>query len=313
MAKIDSSRGFGTASRDWVICMIKSMTALGRAEKEDEGRTYIVEIRTLNRRYLEILVHLPRQWSLLEDRVKKLVASKIARGRVDVTVRVKDSAGAVSQIGVNVPLAKAYHKALRELNETLEIEEKVGLKVLLGMEGVITATEREVDLDQSWATLSSCIGEALEGADAMRIAEGRTVYDDFQKRLQFAEDSLSQIKASAPSILSGYRNRLKERITALTEDKVELDPNRLAQEVAFLVDKSDITEEIVRTESHLKQFRSMLESNSPAGRPLDFLLQELNREVNTIGSKVGDAWLSQAVVALKSEFERIREQVQNVE
>ena len=185
--------------------------------------------------------------------------------------------------------------------------------MLLGMEGVVSATEPEVDLDKSWVTLSSCIDEALEGVDAMRISEGESVYDDFQKRLGLVDDSLAKIKALAPSVLTGYRDRLHERITALIEGKVELDPNRLAQEVAFLVDKSDITEELVRAESHVKQFRSMIESESPAGRSLDFLLQELNREVNTIGSKGGDAELSQIVVSLKSELEKIREQVQNVE
>jgi uncharacterized protein (TIGR00255 family) len=293
--------------------MIKSMTAFGRAEKEDEGRTYVVEIRTLNRRYLEVLVRLPRQWFPLEDRVKKQVGGKIARGRVDVTVKVKDSADTVSKIEVNVPLAEACLRALRDLNRTLELEERIGMKMLLDMEGVVTATAPEVDLNKSWDTLSLCIGEALEGADAMRIAEGTTIYDDFQKRLGFVDDSLSKIKALAPSILSEYHDRLHERITVLTEGKVDLDPNRLAQEVAFLVDKSDITEELVRAESHVKQFRSMIESEVPAGRSLDFLLQELNREVNTIGSKGGDAELSQIVVSLKSELEKIREQVQNVE
>lgn len=293
--------------------MIKSMTAFGRAEKEVEGRMYVVEIRTLNRRYLEIAVRLPRQWFPIEDRVKRLVASRISRGRVDVTVQAKDSSKVALQIEVNIPLAKAHHKALRELNQALELEERVGLEMVLGMEGVITAAEPEVDLDKAWAALSSCIGEALEGVDAMRISEGKTVYDDFQKRLQSVEDSLSQIKALAPSVLSEYHSRLKERITVLTEGEVELDPNRLAQEVAFLVDRSDITEEIVRVESHLKQFRNMIESESPAGRPLDFLLQELNREVNTIGSKGGDAQISQVVVTLKSELEKIREQVQNIE
>jgi uncharacterized protein (TIGR00255 family) len=293
--------------------MIKSMTAFGRAEKEDEVRTYIVEIRTLNRRYLEVLVRLPRQWFPMEDRVKKLVGGKIARGRVDISVKVKDRAETVSQIEVNVPLAQAYLRALRDLNRTLELEERIGMKMLLAMEGVVTATEPEVDLDRSWETLSLCIGEALEGVDAMRLSEGKAVYDDFQKRLDFVDNSFSKIEALSPSILSEYRDRLHERITVLTEGKVELDPNRLAQEVAFLVDKGDITEEIVRAQSHLKQFRGMIESEDAAGRSLDFLLQELNREVNTIGSKVGDAELSQVVVSLKSELEKIREQVQNVE
>jgi len=156
------------------------MTAFGRAEKEDGRRTYIVEIRTLNRRYLEVLVRLPRQLFPLEDRVKKLIGGKIARGRVDVSVKVKDSAEAATKFEMNVPLAKAYLRALRDLNEALMLEDRIGLNMILSMEGVITDTESEVDLDKSWAALSSCIDEALEGANAMRISEGRTIYDDFQ-------------------------------------------------------------------------------------------------------------------------------------
>ena len=293
--------------------MIKSMTAFGRAERKVEDRTYTVEIRTLNGRYLEISVRSPRQLMPLEERVRKLVATRISRGRVDVFVRVKNGSEAVSEIEVNLPLAKAYHKALLELNETLEIEEKVGLPTLLGFERIIVATEPEADLEKTWVTLSSCMGEALEGVDAMRMSEGKAIYHDFQKRLQSVEEGLSHIKELVPSVLSEYHSRLNERMAVLTEGKVELDPNRLAQEAAFLVDKSDITEEIVRAESHLRQFRSMIESEGSAGRALDFLLQELNREVNTIGSKGGDVQLSHIVVSLKSELEKIREQVQNIE
>jgi uncharacterized protein (TIGR00255 family) len=275
--------------------MIKSMTAFGRAERKVEDRTYTVEIRTLNGRYLEISVRAPRQLMPLEERVRKLVATRISRGRVDVFVRVKNGSEAVSEIEVNLPLAKAYHseievnlplakayhKALLELNETLEIEEKVGLPTLLGFERIIVATEPEADLEKTWVTLSSCMGEALEGIDAMRMSEGKAIYHDFQKRLQSVEEGLSHIKELVPSVLSEYHSRLNERMAVLTEGKVELDPNRLAQEAAFLVDK--------------------------------FLLQELNREVNTIGSKGGDARLSHMVVSLKSELEKIREQVQNIE
>jgi uncharacterized protein (TIGR00255 family) len=170
-----------------------------------------------------------------------------------------------------------------------------------------------VDLERTWAALSPCIDEALEGMDAMRISEGKAIRDDFKTRLRLVEEGLAGVKTLAPSVLSEYHGRLKERITLLTEGMVELDPNRLAQEAAFLADKGDITEEIVRAESHLRQFQAMLESDGPAGRALDFLLQELNREINTIGSKGGDAQLSHMVVALKSELEKIREQVQNVE
>lgn len=293
--------------------MIKSMTAFGRAEKTVEGRTFIVEIRSLNSRYGEVIVRMPPQFLPLEGQIKKLVTTKISRGRVEVMIKVKNGSQTVSDIRVNLPLAKAYYGALCELNETLQIEEKVGLQTLISMQGIIMVTESEEDLEKPWSLLSSCILEALESIEAMRISEGRAIYQDFRKRLQSVEEDLSRIKGFATSILSQYHNRLKERIATLTQGTVEIDPNRLAQEAAFLADKSDITEEIVRAESHLKQFRSMIESEGATGRALDFLLQELNREVNTIGSKGGDAQLSQIVVGLRSELEKLREQVQNIE
>ena len=293
--------------------MIKSMTAFGRAEKTVEGRTFIVEIRSLNSRYGEVIVRMPPQFLPLEGQIKKLVTTKISRGRVEVMIKVKNGSQAVSDIRVNLPLAKAYYGALCELNETLQIEEKVGLQTLISMQGIIMVTESEEDLEKTWSLLSSCILEALESIEAMRISEGMAIYQDFRKRLQSVEEDLSRIKGFATSILSQYHSRLKERIATLTQGTVEVDPNRLAQEAAFLADKSDITEEIVRAESHLKQFRSMIESEGPTGRALDFLLQELNREVNTIGSKGGDAQLSQIVVGLRSELEKLREQVQNIE
>jgi len=293
--------------------MIKSMTAFGRAEKTVEGRTFIVEIRSLNSRYGEVIVRMPPQFLPLEGQIKKLVTTKISRGRVEVMIKVKNGSQAVSDIRVNLPLAKAYYGALCELNETLQIEEKVGLQTLISMQGIIMVTESEEDLEKTWSLLSSCILEALESIEAMRISEGMAIYQDFRKRLQSVEEDLSRIKGFATSILSQYHNRLKERIATLTQGAVEIDPNRLAQEAAFLADKSDITEEIVRAESHLKQFRSMIESEGATGRALDFLLQELNREVSTIGSKGGDAQLSQIVVGLRSELEKLREQVQNIE
>jgi uncharacterized protein (TIGR00255 family) len=293
--------------------MLKSMTAFGRAEEVIEGRLYAVEIRCVNRRYCEISVRMPQPFMPLEERIKKLVAAKVARGRVDVMIKIKSGSQSVADIEVNLPLAQAYWRAVGELKEALETQQDVGLEALLGLEGIMTATEPEVDLEKTWLALASLISKALKDVDIMRIAEGQAIYHDFQKRLQSVEEGLARIKTLAPSVLSAYHSRLKERIDALTEGEVELDPNRLAQEAAFWADRSDITEEIVRSESHLKQFRTMMESEDPAGRSLDFLLQELNREVNTIGSKGGDAELSHLVVMLKSELEKIREQVQNVE
>ncbi len=293
--------------------MIKSMTAFGRAERTVAGCSYTVEIRCVNRRYREISARIPHKLLALEDRIKKQVAAQVSRGRVDVTVKVIGGPDAIPDIQVNTPLAEAYYRALLGLNDALGIEEKIGMETLLALEGIVKAREPEIDLEKTWEAISSCLSEALEGVGIMRDVEGKAIFDDFQKRLHVVEQGILGVKAVAPSLLSEYQNRLKEKLVALTEGKVELDPNRLAQEAAFLADKSDITEEIVRAESHLKQFRTMIESEEPAGRALDFLLQELNREVNTIGSKVGDVQISHAVVTLKSELEKIREQVQNVE
>jgi len=293
--------------------MLRSMTAFGRAESSVEGRTFTVEIRSLNRRYLEVSVRGPREFLPLEERIKKLVGTRISRGRVDVVVIVRNTSENVCGIEVNLPLAKAYYEALSELSKNLGIEGEVGLRNLLAMEGIVTVTEPEIDLEQTWSILSSCINDALDVMDAMRVSEGEAIRREFDKRLVLVEEGLSEIRGLVPSVLSEYQSRLHERLSLLTEGKVELDPNRLAQEAAFLVDKSDITEEIVRSESHLKQFKAIIESDGPKGRALDFLLQELNREVNTMGSKAGDAQLSHVVVNLKSELEKIREQVQNLE
>jgi uncharacterized protein (TIGR00255 family) len=241
------------------------------------------------------------------------VAETVARGRVDVTVKLKEEAETSPEIEVNMHLAESYYKALCRIKEALGTQEEVQMQMLLGFEGIISMTEPDVDLDRAWGIISSCVDEAVEGMDAMRISEGMAISHDFGKRLRSVEDGLSQVKAMAPTVLSNYHGRLEERIASLTEGKVELDPSRLAQETAFLAERSDITEEVVRAQSHVKQFHAMMESGDPAGRALDFLLQELNREINTIGSKVGDADLSHVVVALKSEVEKIREQVQNIE
>jgi uncharacterized protein (TIGR00255 family) len=293
--------------------MIKSMTAFGRAENTAADRAFTVEIRCLNRRYCEISVRVPQKLLPLEDRVKKLVKKRIARGRVDVTVKVKSGTEPVPDINLNIPLAKAHYGALRQLGDELAMKDTVNLETLLGIEGIVVISEPEVDLEKTWEVLADCVNEALDNVETMRIAEGRAIFEDFQARLQKVEEGVSALKALAPLVLSQYQDRLMERIRVLTEGKVEIDPNRLAQEAAFLGDKSDVTEEIVRAESHLNQFRAMINSHEPAGRTLDFLMQELNREVNTIGSKAGDAELSHMVVALKSELEKIREQVQNVE
>lgn len=293
--------------------MIRSMTAFGRAERVIQGCSYTVEMRCVNRRYCEVLVHMPAELLPLEDRIKKQVGEKIVRGRVEVTIKRQADLTEAPEVKVNLALAKTYHQALSDLSQALGTGEPVRLETVLAMDKIVVPTDRALNLEETQEALSACIEEALTSIDAMRVREGQNIYDDFQLRLGGVEDAVSRLKEMAPSVFQEYQKRLAERIARLTEGKVEVDPNRLAQEAAFLADKSDITEEIVRAESHLKQFRSMIDSGGAVGRALDFLLQELNREINTIGSKGGDAGLSQRVVGIKSELEKIREQVQNIE
>jgi uncharacterized protein (TIGR00255 family) len=293
--------------------MIKSMTAFGRAERVLNGCSYTVEMRCVNRRYCEVKVHMPAELLSLEESVKKWIGAKISRGRVEVTIRRQADFTEAPEVKVNHVLAETYYRALCELNESLNTGDTVRLQTLLGLDRIIVPTEPEIDLEETQKALHACVCEALESIDVMRIREGERIYQDFCHRLDVVDREVAQLREMAPSVFAEYQNKLSERIVRLTEGKVDLDPNRLAQEAAFLADKSDITEEIVRAESHLHQFRSMIDAGGAVGRALDFLLQELNREINTIGSKAGDAGLSQKVVGIKSELEKVREQVQNIE
>ncbi len=293
--------------------MIKSMTAFGRSEGKIDNRTFTVEIRSLNHRYRDIAVRLPRYLIALEDRIKKLIATRVFRGLIEVTVAVKHDKESIVGLRLNLPLAESYYLLLKKLKEALKIEGPVSLDMILGCEGIISAEDIEKDADQFWDGLSLSIGEALDAVEEMKRAEGDALCEDLLKRLGGIEEKINKISEKASSLSLMYYDRLKERVVKLAENVVEVDPNRLAQEAAFLADRSDVSEEIVRFSSHVRQFRSIIDSEEPSGRTLNFLLQEMNREVNTIGSKIGDAESSRVVVGIKSELEKIREQVQNVE
>lgn len=293
--------------------MIKSMTAFGRSKTKLDNRAITVEIRSLNHRYRDIVVRLPRYLIALENRTKKLIEARVFRGSIELTVDIKHDKESNIDLRLNVPLAESYYFVLKKLKEALKIEEPISLDTILAYEGIISAEDVEIDPDQFWDGLSLCIGEALDTVEEMKRTEGIALCKDLLKRISGIEERLNKIREMSSSLSLMYYNRLKERVVKLTEDMVEVDPNRLAQEAAFLADKSDISEEIVRLSSHLQQFRSIIDSEEPSGRPLNFLLQEMNRESNTIGSKIGDVELSQVVVGIKSELEKIREQVQNVE
>ncbi len=289
------------------------MTAFSRAEKIKEGFSTIIEIRSYNSRYLDIAVRISRGYLLLEDRIKGMLSEKMNRGRVEINVQIKDQLNETPGYDVNMDRAKAYHEVLLKLKSLCNIKTEVSLDLLAATSGIIVQKEEESDMDACWIVVKKCLAEAIEGLNKMRSREGNIIAADIVKRIDYIDKSLIQIKDKSHDLLNHYKQRLKGRITSLTKGIVEIEPGRIAQEAAFLADKSDISEEIIRAGSHLTQFREISDSEESSGRKLNFLLQELNREFNTMGSKTEKAHISHIVVDVKSELEKIREQVQNVE
>lgn len=292
--------------------MLKSMTAYAASEQISDTLAVNTEIRSYNSRHLDIVLRIPGSWQPLEERIRSLIAERINRGRVEVTVQIKAGAADGCQYEIDEAKAKGYHAALLRLCELLQLKPEVPLELMAGS-GIVRPAEQQPDMDAAWQVIRSSLTAALTDLDAMRAREGRAITEDFESRLLFIEKNLEQIETASSGLVSRYAERLKERITALTGDLIAIDPGRIAQEAAFLADRSDISEEIVRARSHIRQFRAIMTAPEPAGRKLNFLLQEFNREFNTMGSKTGSETVSHTIVAVKSEIEKIREQVQNVE
>ncbi len=292
--------------------MIKSMTGFGRGESEAEGRHIEVEVKAFNHRYCDVVPHLPRTLSVLETRVRNLIRERFSRGRIEVSAQFDDASDAGQKLELDLPLAKEYYSALKTLQESLGIPGEVRLETLTAFREIFARKEVERDLEKEWALLLPALEAALNGLEEMRTQEGIALEKDFSQRLTLVGNMLAEIEQKSPAVLQASRDRLAERVQELSGG-VEIDPARLAQEVAFLAERSDITEELVRARSHLARFRAILSQSEPAGRKLDFLLQEMNREVNTIGSKANDAGIAHMVVGIKSELEKLREQVQNIE
>ncbi|MCP4108534.1 MAG: YicC family protein [Desulfobacteraceae bacterium] len=292
--------------------MVKSMTAYSAVEKTENGLAVNVEIRSYNNRHLDINLRIPQRYLAFEDRMKALISEKVARGRVEVRLVIKEDSDDAYEFEINEPKALAYHKTLVHLRDKFGIDTDISLDHMTGL-GIIRPAEIKKDLDTSWPFLKECISEATDNLNNMRIKEGDFIAKDILGRIDYIEKSLDQIEKGSGGLLLHYQERLKERISALTRGVVETDPGRIEQEAAFLADRSDISEEIVRVRSHVKQYREIMNSKEPSGRKLNFLLQELNREFNTMGSKTGNTDVSHTIVEVKSELEKIREQVQNVE
>ncbi|MCU0601706.1 MAG: YicC family protein [Desulfobacterales bacterium] len=293
--------------------MIKSMTGFASASAAAGGLTVGIEIRTYNSRNLDIALRLPAGYSDLEERARSVIAARLTRGRIEARVHIEDASDSASPVEVDMARARAVFAALQHLKTELGLEGAASLELVVGVGGVLKTVQPKADLAAAWSVLEGCLAQALDGLDAMRSAEGRHLAVDLGARLDALEAAIGDISRKSAGLAALYQERLKERITALTQGMVEIDPARMAQEAAFLADRADISEEIVRAGSHLSQFRSIMDAAEPGGRKLNFLLQELNREFNTMGSKISNAAAGHVVVEVKTELEKIREQIQNVE
>ncbi len=293
---------------------MKSMTAFGRGEAEGTGCRLAVEVRTLNHRFLDLHLRLPRSLLGLEDRLRQLISSRIARGRVELSVSLTYTGQSPRSLVADTHLLQEAAALLNELQETFALPEPWGWEQLLHFPEVITLQETSPrDEEALWSVLSAAGQLALDVVEAMRRREGDYLRGELLTHLQRLVDQVDVIELRASTVPEAYRDRLQVRLAQLLPETAPLDPQRLAQEVAILADRADITEELARLRSHVEQFLQAMAAAGPSGRKLDFLLQEMNREINTIGSKATDAAISQAVIAVKTDLERLREQVQNIE
>lgn len=272
-----------------------------------------VEIRTVNHRFRDVLMRLPGPLQPLEETLRAEISRRLSRGRIEAAFQMESRGGQPDmEVTLNVPLAQAYVRVFRELQERFSADPSVRADTLCQFRDVVTVSPVERDTESLKPPALEALSQALESVEHMRAGEGRDIEEDFRGRLAAVSRRLDHVEERAPLVVEAYRDRLQERISLVSE---ELDPdwNRLAQEVAVFAGRCDITEEIVRSRSHLSRFEEYLDAEEPVGRRLEFLLQEMNREANTISSKASDASISAAVVEIKGELEKLREQVQNVE
>lgn len=294
-----------------VDCM-QSMTGYGRSEVQDKQVHFTIEMRSVNHRYLDISLRYPRIYAPLEARMKQLMGGYFTRGRIEVTV-VQQALGASDRaVALDHALAQQYHRALNQLQEVLRLPGTVDLNMLLTLREILKIEEAEADIEGAWELMQRGFEQASEALQQMRLQEGAFLVADLGERLQLIGRHIETIRRRVPLVVTTYRARLEERIAELFQT-YDLDPDRLHQEAILLAERTDVTEELTRLEAHLQAMTALLETEGAIGRKTEFLLQEINREVNTIASKSNDAEISQVVVEIKSELERMREQIQNVE
>lgn len=292
--------------------MLKSMTGYGKGEGETSLGKLVVEARSINHRFCDINLRLPKRLTPFEGRIKEIIRSRVSRGRIDLSVKLDGTGGEVIQLEINEDFAEQYVQALLKLKDKFQLKDEISLELLAGAKDLITVREESGDIEAYWQQVLQIIQRSLDAMEEMKCSEGEALSKDIQRRLEGIAKHLEEIEAIIPYRVEAYQGRLRERLQALLGG-VEVDPLRFQQEIALLAERTDITEEIVRAKSHLNQFQLLLLERDAVGRKMDFLLQEIHREVNTISSKANDAEVSQKVVGIKSEIEKIREQVQNIE
>ena len=292
--------------------MVKSMTGYGRSRETLHQRDITVEVRSVNNRFLDCTVKMPRAYVFAEDAVKTRVRSAVSRGKVDVFVTIDASAADVSVVTVNEPLARGYFQALTQLKSMFSLEGDVTPMTLAKLPDVLTVTKAEEDLETVAADICQVLDKALAAYNTMRAVEGRRLAEDIAGRLVTIETAVGRVEQQSPQTVSAYRERLEKKMREVLASTT-IDEGRILTEAAVYADKVAVDEETVRLRSHIAQYRSILELDEPVGRKLDFLTQELNRETNTIGSKCQDLDITRTVVDMKAEIEKIREQIQNLE
>ena len=292
--------------------MVKSMTGYGRARQTLHGRDITVEVRSVNNRYLDCTVKVPRTYIFAEDSVKSRVQKAVSRGKVDVFITIDATAADETVVAVNEPLARGYYEALTKIRDMFSLEGELTAAVLAKFPDVLTVTKAEEDLESVAGDICAVLDEALEAYNAMRAVEGVKLCEDIAGRVTTIEMVVGKVEERSPQTVAAYREKLTARMQEVLQSTT-IDESRILTEAAIFADKIAVDEETVRLRSHIAQLRTMLKSDQPVGRKLDFLIQEVNRECNTIGSKCNDLTIAQDVVNMKAEVEKIREQVQNIE
>ena len=292
--------------------MVKSMTGYGRAEESVNGCTITVELRSVNNRYLDCNVRIPRLYLFAEDAIKSRVQNTISRGKVDVFVTLDNAGAEKVQVSVNKPVADGYYAALTKLAEEYHLSNDISVSLLSRFPDVLLAEKAEEDVEQMAKDICAVLDRALADFDQMRTREGERLRDDILSRAETIEAKVALVEERSPQTVSEYRARLEAKMSEVLAN-TQLDPARILTEAAIFADKIAVDEETVRLRSHIGQLREMLAKGGATGRKLDFLIQEFNREANTIGSKCSDIEIARHVVDIKAEIEKIREQVQNIE